>query len=552
MTAPDSFHSDEEPFISTCHWFTGSDRHSKSGVRSFLWVSATADSVALAEFGALVSDGSFTTADGQHWRRFELPHCHDPSVSQLEIEIVSSGRLSRATVEITSNLPSRELLEEAAQLKSQGEDDEADDLLDSNGFDELALGGIGILNLIDRHADMMYRLNQTEHSFAPYPEYSRNDLHIRSALRICNRWERIGRSRTPPLSLIVRLAAEIPDTIEHVCESPRVVLRRVRELEQAARIREVDQTCIRWLGRQPGRSLIQKAGTRQRLMAVVRKEDCDTPENRVVRDLLVRCKAAGRSYIARNTNFRRDDRIKSVQRLVTLCEKYLKHSQIKDVRKLVGIAQPNYVLQHEQRYQVLWDAYIRLVRQEQVTQSVWQWRDRVWLEWLTLALTSALKLMSSRSPGHRQGVAFADEPETGRYINSATFGPWWIGKGRFGSVFLVTGSDIAQSPLPDSVRQLQPDVGIVSNDLREPSVAIWTVLDVVNPVDTAIRLAEQLQAALPDKTDTECRLLVVVAGGTKIGRGSENDQIAWMTVPLMLQDSLDSWVRNISEYIGNV
>jgi hypothetical protein len=538
-----------QPFVSSSHWYPNSTLDGLDQTRGFLWATEQFTCASSAEVGPLRRSERLVEKEGFRWRRFELPHGRADDVKALEIELASADKTILISVETSPNLPSRNILEEVAFLQSQGDDDEAMDLLNARGFDEETFGGINILNLIDRHADLMYRLGQTEHSFAPYAEYAANGEFVRPLLRICRRWDRLGRSRTPPLSLIVRLAADLPHTIDDICDSPRVVLRRIRELEQAARIREIDQSCIRWLGRQPGRSLIQKAGTQQRLMAVVRKEDCDTPENRIVRDLLVRCRIAGRAYLARYADFQTHSRVKDVQKLVSLCEKHLKHSQLKGVRELVGIAQPNYVLQHEPRYRILWDAYLRLVRQEQVTQSVWQWRDRVWLEWLILGFASAITHRSFRSPAHRQGVGISPEPTTGEFIRCTTFGPWWPSVKNTSSVYLVKGSEIDACPLPDWVKEYHPDVAVVS---PKRNLAVWTVLDSVNPEKTATAISRQLAQDTASRSEDDCQLMVFVGGGKLIRQGIESTRVKWACLPLMLQDSLDSWRQLISECLGDV
>lgn len=536
--------TEPEAFVSASHWFPVATRPVSQYARGFLWAPEKYTSAVSIELGALKSGQRLVDRSGYGWRRFELPHGLADDLMGAEILLTSTTDSSRVRVEKRSSLPSRKLLEEVAFLQSQGEDDEAIDLLEKSGFSEDSVSGISVLNLIDRHADLMYRLCRSRRSIGPYREYEASGNSVRPILRICKRWDRIGRSRTPPLSLIVRLAADLPQTIEEICNSPRVVLRRERELEQAARIREVDQSCIRWLGRQPGRSLIEKAGSRQRLMAVVRKEDCDTPENRVVRDLLVRCRTAGRSYLARNTNFRTHERFKSVQKLVTLCEKHLKYSQLASVRQLVGTAQPNYVLQHESRYRVLWDAYLRLVKQEQVTQSVWQWRDRVWLEWLTLGLASALTNCSLRSPAHRQGVGICPEPSTGEFIDDSIFGPWWPSVGSVDSVYLVNAAEIERSPIADWVKNLLPDAVLVSS---KRNTAIWTVLDPVHPKQTAEEISARLTEETAGQRHGDCQLLVLVGGGKKIQQGASSDRVRWACLPLMLQDSPETWRGIVSE-----
>ncbi len=158
-------------------------------------------------------------------------------------------------------------------------------------------------------------------------------------------------------------------------------------------------------------------------MGVVRREDCDTSENRVVMDLLVRCKRAGELYLARHREFATHKRLVAVRRFVRLCDRLIRHSKIAKVGKLVGIAQPNYVLQHEPRYTVLWDAYQRLIRHEKVTQNSWIWRDRLWNEWIGLGLIASMSALSYRCPALRKAISFSDEPSLGEFVTSESVGP---------------------------------------------------------------------------------------------------------------------------------
>ena len=542
----------DDVFTSHCPWGLAPKLdHDVFGTRLFLWSAASIYSAKSSEIGASSDLRVVIDKNGRSWHRLEFPHNQDPTQNEATIEVVSERGRSTKKIKASCSLPSRELLEEIAELKSHGDDDGADDLLDAHGFGKNALNGIGILNLIDRHADLMYRLSQRTRPLGPYNEYEFAGNHLRSAYRICKSWERVGKSRTPPLSLIVRLAAELPDTIEQVCAAPRVVLRRIRELEGAARVREVDPACIRWLGRQPGRTLIEKAGAKQKLLAVVRREDCDTLENRVVRDLMVRCRHLGRSYLARNKGFSGNERLKSVERLVAICEKHLRHSPIGGARPIGGSVQPNYVLQHELRYQVLWNAYVRLVRDEKVTQSVWQWRDHVWLEWLTLGLLSSLQKMSLRSPGSRQNVSISSEPAAGRFIDDSAFGPWWSRGVNSRELYLVRGHGVDSSPMPVGIKRLTPDLAIMSPRSKTPCLCIWSTLNVLEPVATARRMAQELSSLVTTEEYKAGKYLIIVGGAKELEKGTHGETVHWLATPLMLQDSLKTWTECIWELLDH-
>jgi hypothetical protein len=553
MTVGNTPMPDQEVFLSHCPWrLEPCESHSAVGSRLFLLSAGAVYSAASREMGSSSNLRVIVDKNGRSWHRLEFSHNQGTTEIEAEIEVIREGGRSILRIKEACELPTRELLEEVAEFKSHGEDDIADDMLAAHGFDSKALNGIGILNLIDRHADLMYRLCQRTRPLGPYNEYEFAGNHLRSAYRLCKSWERIGKSRTPPLSLIVRLAAELPETIEQVCGAPRVVLRRLRELEAAARIREVDPACIRWLGRQPGRTLIEKAGAKQQLLAVVRREDCDTLENRVVRDLMVRCRHLGRSYLARNKGFSGNERLKTVERFVAICEKHLRHSPIGAARPISGGVQPNYVLQHELRYQVLWNAYLRLLRDEQVTQSVWQWRDHVWLEWLTLGLLSSLQKMSLRSPGSRLNVSISTEPAAGRFVDDSVFGPWWSRSANSRELYLVRGHGVDSSPMPDEIKQLTPDLAIMTPRSESPCLCIWSILDVLEPVATARRMAEELSLSVSSVDKGAGKYLIVVGGAKKLEQGAHGDKVHWLAVPLMFQDSLKSWMECIVELIEHV
>lgn len=519
------------------------------GLRSFLWLPARFTEVVSDEIGEIKLISGVYEHEGLLWRLFELPK-FDFKNGGL-VRIVCSERNHRFSLEIPNSpcLPDRKLIDEVARLENEGEDDEASDLLHKAGFQQGAREGIQIAKLIDRYSELVYRLTKSVRSIGPYVDVNRGGLFARSARKVGSNWRRIGKSRTPPLSLVVRLAVEIPDVLEEVCQFPRVVLRRQRELEAATRIRQVDSACIRWIGRQPGRTLPEKAGPRQRLMGVVRREDCETAENRVVLDLLIRCKKAGEVYLARHREFASHKRLVIVRRFVRLCDRLLRNSPISLVGKLVGIAQPNYVLQHEPRYSVLWDAYQRLIRQEKVTQSSWIWRDRLWNEWLGLGLVAALSELSHRSPAGRKSILFSDEPALGEFQVPESIGPWWIKKRPVPDrIHLIPSNQIKScSSIPAQIRSLSPDFVIGNLERKASGVSIWSNLDVVKPQETAKRTAAQLAQIIQPEHNATWKYLIVTGGSKRIDSGEICDSVKWISVPLMLQDHLESWITVIRE-----
>ncbi len=81
--------------------------------------------------------------------------------------------------------------------------------------------------------------------------------------------------------------------------------------------------CLRWLCRQPGYDAIEKAGAKQRILAITRRENYNTLENRgIFKDFLMRCSRETDQYLRKNQNrFLKHEKIKYVRRLHNLCER---------------------------------------------------------------------------------------------------------------------------------------------------------------------------------------------------------------------------------------
>ena len=136
-----------------------------------------------------------------------------------------------------------------------------------------------------------------------------------SLAEVVGSWIPWNEKDEPVRSIIVEIAQNASARIEDVCMRPRRVLSRQREMHPVGRVQEMDAGCLRWLIRQPGRTIAQKAGTRQQVLAITRFEDSDTPENRVVLDLLKRASAACRRYIAEYRHYPSHQYMTAVRRL---------------------------------------------------------------------------------------------------------------------------------------------------------------------------------------------------------------------------------------------
>ena len=134
--------------------------------------------------------------------------------------------------------------------------------------------------------------------------------------------------------------------------SARKILLRYRDLVPIHRFQESDAHCLRWYVQQPGRTKEEKAGNKQRLLAVVRKESFNTLENQVLKDFITRCYLESSRYLQSEVPPAKSDSARAmlVQSYKGVCNVSLRETIFENVTKPPHGIQPNYVLQQDTRY----------------------------------------------------------------------------------------------------------------------------------------------------------------------------------------------------------
>ncbi len=278
----------------------------------------------------------------------------------------------------------------------------------------------------------------------------------------------------PRMALIVHHARTLHRLVEELGRHPRRVLTRNRRLQPVHRIQEMDSACLSWYVRQPGRTSVEKAGSRQALLAVVREETIDTPENRVLRDFFTRTVQTAEGYLAANRNLSNATRYGEVSRYARACGALLRRPEFAQVRSLVGVAQPNYVLTSDPRYRRIWDAYQALLRRQNEVDEAWTWQTRLWGDLVTMAVMAAL-LSSTAEPVAMSPVYLRREQDRGR---------WLAVKGCTGvfstpkQVLMVYAADSAPPQLQARYGLLAPHLIIRAEpfgDGRHRDTLIWAI-----------------------------------------------------------------------------
>ena len=188
------------------------------------------------------------------------------------------------------------------------------------------------------------------------------------------------------VSLIVKLAGDdvLLTALDNITASPRRILERYRQDTPISRIQEFDSACLRDFARRPGRSLGEKAGGKQALLAVRRRERIDTLENKVTRWTIHKMKILAHEWLLQHEKFTggSKERVSKVRKLSMLLRNWESRESFVNVPTVLSRHPkgPNYPLQFEQRYAKVWLAYVKIRQETKVYDDAWRWQRAMWSE----------------------------------------------------------------------------------------------------------------------------------------------------------------------------
>lgn len=205
-----------------------------------------------------------------------------------------------------------------------------------------------------------------------------------------------GKGQQPVYSLIVRISEELSALLPKLTNTLRKILFTKRQMLPVNRVNELDAACLRWIVRQPGESLYEKASSNNfKLMGLSRNEQYDLLENRVLKDFLYRCRSRASDYIeffSKNgiKDFSDSDRIKKVNRYKNICSDLLSHPIFNGITRQNALPTPNYVLQNDHRYKKIWKYYLSLIRYDKLKDDLWKEQKVTFRDITYLLLQTAL------------------------------------------------------------------------------------------------------------------------------------------------------------------
>jgi hypothetical protein len=230
-------------------------------------------------------------------------------------------------------------------------------------------------------------------------------------------------------ALIVDLARNVLKALDIITQQPKKVLERIHAQQRIDKIQELDTHCFIDLTRRPGRILPEKAGPKQQILAIRRRESINTLENRVAKHFCDLSNKVSKQYLAEHhhINSRNSKRKEIVEKLDKASKRFPQRISFRGIKSpLQPIRQPNYTLMQNINYLKIWTAYIQLVRNDDLRNRLWRWRRRLLNEWHKVFISDTIYLW-------KKSIKPAVAIEAGEKIVSGnmrnTYGNWLHGGG---------------------------------------------------------------------------------------------------------------------------
>ncbi|MFC6689637.1 hypothetical protein [Jhaorihella thermophila] len=240
-------------------------------------------------------------------------------------------------------------------------------------------------------------------------------------------WDRAENEADPRMAEIVRQSQQTRPHVLQLESRIRRVLRRNREMVPLDRVQEMDRASMLWMVRQPGRSIAERAGADQRVLAIARHEDFNTLENRVFHAYLRLAERFARQWLREHKTAQSSQRYRNVESYQRLCRRLSR-----ELRELnVGVADPdvtdNYVLMEDRAYRAIRRAWDKLLRQNKAEDELWAWQAQSWTDFCVLAVTLALHGLDEAQLLAQAPLIWLDEAVQGRrFLHDRPLAVFWL------------------------------------------------------------------------------------------------------------------------------
>ncbi len=282
------------------------------------------------------------------------------------------------------------------------------------GVPKLPKQGERAISDADKHAHVvLFHMNQTVARILDLEDAVKEQERVLEHLATA--WE-CADEDDPKKAEIVRQAEALPKTLSLLERNYRRVLKREQALVPLVQVQQMDRKSMLWVAKQAGSTTLERAGSTQRVMAIVKREHLDTLENRVLNSYAMMAIAAAREWLNQHQRIANSERYLCVQRYVKSCRRV--SASLKAVG--VGMADPNvapnYVLQQNQHYRKIWDAWILLRQSFAKEDAMWVWQGNTWVDFCQLLLQITLHQREDAELTSHAPIVWNSGMEKGRWF----------------------------------------------------------------------------------------------------------------------------------------
>ncbi|MEM5493177.1 hypothetical protein [Hoeflea sp. AS16] len=229
-------------------------------------------------------------------------------------------------------------------------------------------------------------------------------------------WKRAEDEEDPRMSEIVKQARQLRPVLTDLEKRIRRVLRRHRELTPLDRVQEMDRASMVWLSRQPGRSVAERAGSGQRILATVRRENFDTLENRVLHAYTRLAADAAREWMREHPRAKQSARYRDVDSFRKKCKSIASDLAEHNVLLATPGITPNYVLMQDRSYHQIHEGWKGLLKRDKAIDDLWAWQAQTWTDFAVLAVILAIDELEEAQLIAQSPINWKSEAVAGRWF----------------------------------------------------------------------------------------------------------------------------------------
>lgn len=311
-------------------------------------------------------------------------------------------------------------------------------------------------------------------------------------------WRAAEDEEKPRMAEIVRQSRRMHPLLQELLKRIRRVLRRHRELTPLDRVQEMDRASMVWLSRQPGRTIKERAGASQRILATVRRENFDTLENRVLYSYVKLASEVAREWLREHPRAASSERYGAVDVFRKGTRNLMLFLRELGVSEASPSITPNYVLMQDRSYSEVYECWKKLLQRQKAEDDLWAWQAETWTDFVVLSIILAIDEVEEADLVAQSPISWRYEAVTGQWFaQDRPVAVFWLKKTNR-VVEILSRPDPAGTLLTAARANVALRITDPSRSELPRRVAVWTPhalerIDLNQAAAEAVTLLGQLQ-----------------------------------------------------------